>query len=86
MLDITHERSSAQLKRQWTPELEARFNSLRDGLQAKASGAAAELSRLEASLTSPVVRECYPEEAAPMGGEAVDGADGAEGGAHAALE
>jgi len=66
LLDLQHERSTAQLKREWTPEREARYGALAADAQARVAAAesAAEDARRSMSLAS--VRELYPELAARL--------------------
>jgi serine/threonine protein kinase len=81
LLDISHERSTAQLKREWTPEREARFNALKSKLDAEADAATAAGAAAAAALRAPAVRELYPEMCVDDGASGAHG--DADGDAHA---
>jgi len=80
LLDLAHERSTAQLKREWSAEREARYTALKTTLDADAAAADAAASEAEAALRAPAVRELYPELAAGADAAAAAAAMGLRGG------
>jgi len=66
LLDLSHERSTAQLKREWNMDREARYGALVAEHTAAVEAAEAAAENAAAALTSPAVREAYPELAASL--------------------
>jgi serine/threonine protein kinase len=66
LLDLSHERSTAQLKREWTADREARYSALVAKHTAAVEAAEAAAENAAAALTSPAVVEAYPELAARL--------------------
>ena len=66
LLDLSHERSTAQLKREWTADREARYSALVSKHTAAVEAAEAAAENAAAALTSPAVVEAYPELAARL--------------------
>ena len=66
LLDLSHERSTAQLKREWTADREARYSALVAKHTTAVEAAEAAAENAAAALTSPAVVEAYPELAARL--------------------